>query len=60
MPQLRLARGSEAGAAAMKHDGVRPEIVVILIESYCLPWQVDELQNGSGDILINNRSSDCC
>ena len=24
---------SEAGAAAMKHDGVRPETVVVLIES---------------------------
>jgi hypothetical protein len=32
MAAFETMLGSEAGAAAMKHDGVRPETVVILIE----------------------------
>jgi replicative superfamily II helicase len=33
MDALQAMLGSEAGAAAMAHDGVRPETVVLLVQS---------------------------
>ncbi|MCL4744259.1 MAG: hypothetical protein KJZ83_02475 [Burkholderiaceae bacterium] len=33
MDAFQAIMKSEAGAAAMKHDGVRPETVVVLVES---------------------------
>ena len=33
MTAFQKAMQSEAGAAAMKHDGVRPDTVVVLIQS---------------------------
>jgi hypothetical protein len=33
MDAFQAVMGSEAGAAAMAHDGVRPETLVVLVES---------------------------